>query len=118
MSWQLLKVQKINGRGPQRAYLKESCHICLCHLWKGLIVVSEQAGSLTCMVSGKADVCLRTLHRSQVLLFVQAELAMQRGGLLLKHHWEACLMPRLEKRAGDVCKLGAMGTFSLVHSIP
>lgn len=70
------------------------------------------------MVSVGVDVCLGTSCRSKLLFPVQAGLAMLPGGLLLKHCWEACLMPRLEERAGDVPKLGAMGTSSLVHSIP
>lgn len=36
--------------------------------------------------------------RSGLLLLVRAGLAMQRGGLMLKHHWEGCLMTRLQEK--------------------
>lgn len=36
--------------------------------------------------------------RSELLLVVQAGLAMQRGGLMLKHYWEGGLMTRLQDK--------------------
>jgi len=66
------------------------------------------------VVSVEAEPASGSSRRSKMLLLVRAGLAMQRGGLVLKHHWEGCLMTRLQEEE----ELGAAVTWEQLVLFP
>ena len=81
---------------PKQLSLEKAPAICECVIFQNgwLWFKSEQE----VWPARKLMPALGSSCRSEPLLIVRAGLAMQQGGLMLKHHWEGCWMTRLQEK--------------------